>query len=364
MTKSKSILSITLLPILVLLVAFLLSACGHSHQAVSKWSSDDTSHWHACVDETCTEQLDKATHTYGQWTNQGVIVNGEQGQVRECTVCGHKQTKTVDVRGFTISQTVKDDADAVIDGIIANVYNNSADLGKETTYSVAQIQEKISGFEYYVAVGTLSNIDEVASISFNGITLTSDEDFYLSIGNSNQILDKAFYVEGDTLYVAGTIVAFESVEHSTIKINDKTFDFAINEPANSIELTNVRYNDGSVSSVDKVSNTEYTLNIKSGTECAELYYEGAQKGDVIITKRILNGELSGYGILNPLLGTDGYYSYLYAVGWVEDFSQVNVEKFDGAVYDYSIYIVNQDAVAKVTFNIDVITETNDDTAQE
>ena len=105
----------------------------------------------------------------------------------------------------------------------------------------------------------------------------------------------------------------------------------------------------------KVSDTEYTLNIKSGKEYAGLYYEDATADDVIITKRLLNGEFNGYGMVQPYNGTYGYCSYLYAVGWVEDFNQVNVEKFDGAVYDYSIYITNQDAVANVKLNINVVT---------
>ena len=708
MSKSKSILSIVLLPCLVLAVAFLFAACGHEHQAVEEWSSDATSHWHACVDETCTEQLDKNEHTFGEWTtktpatcvadevehrtcvvcdyeetrtgdqlatgqhtivsttdghkcevcgepfsheasadaiwqkdadshwkeckydgctakvseeehdfgiwtNEGTVVNGQQKQVRTCEVCDYEDEQFIDVQDLVVVNTLKADAEAIVNAMVASVYNNVEDLGKETDYTVAQIQEKIEGFEYYVEVGTIYNIDtvntisfngfefasdqiyylsigndnfikdkvfyvqdgklyvaapivtfeavehttikvndnefafdlaietqpieitdvkfngsnntveetgdnaytlniksgtefvglfyeeaeandvviikhalndgsvsyslttldntaygyclgfypvgwvvdmadvnyekyqgstwdytlyivnkgvtanmdltinilpsfdlstsvvtdtdtiidniiaevynnstvlgtkttysvaeiqekikgfeyyvevgsvinfgEINTISFNGISLTKDQTFYLSIGNSNQLLDKAFYVQDGKLYVAAPIVKFEAVEHSTLKINDNVFDFAISEPATEIEFTNVRFNDGCVSTADKVSNTEYTLNIKSGKEYAGLYYEGAQKDDVIITKRLLNGELNGYGIVQPYNGTDGYCSYLYAVGWVEDFSQVNIEKFDGAVYDYSVYIASQDKIANVTLNINVVTET-------
>ena len=710
MSKSKSILSIVLLPCLVLAVAFLFAACGHEHQAVEEWSSDATSHWHACVDETCTEQLDKANHTFGEWstktaatcvddevehrtcsvcgyeqtrpgdqqatgqhtiinitdghkcevcgkvfnheaavdaewqsngtshwkeckyddctakvkeaghdfgiwTNEGTVVNGEQKQVRTCEVCDYEEEQFIDVQDFVFNSTVKTDADTyvnlmaksvynnstalgketeytvaqiqekiegfiyyvevgvfynlgneittftinndtynvndtfrlsignsnyivdkvfyidgnklyvatpiiafevkknstiklndyefafdltyehtlieitdvkfngddntvaaidgqenayivnikdatefvglyyaeaeaddvvvtkkifdgkvnygltgldstssgpclgfypvnytdnvaeikyetyqgktydytmfvlgrgltanveltinilpsfdlstsiqtdtdtIIDGIIADVYNNSTDLGTKTTYSVAEIQEIIADFNYYVEVGTVANFGEINTISFNGIPFTSDQEFYLSIGNSNQLLDKAFYVQDGKLYVAAPIVAFEAVEHSTIKINGMEFDFDISEPTTEIEFTNVRFNNGAVSTAEKVSNTEYTLNIKSGKEYVGLYYEGAQADDVIITKRILNGELNGYGIVQLVNGTDGYCSYLYPVGWVEDFSQVNVEKFDGAVYDYSFYIASQDKIANVTLNINVVTET-------
>ena len=284
-------------------------------------------------------------HNLGYYTYENNVATITVPQDFDCNV------------NFTISQTVKADAEAIIDGIIADVYNNSTDLGTKTTYSVAEIQEIIADFNYYVEVGTVANFGEINTISFNGISFTSDQEFYLSIGNSNQLLDKAYYVQDGKLYVAGPIVTFEAVEHSTIKINGMEFDFDISEPTTEIEFTNVRFNNGAVSTAEKDSNTEYTLNIKSGTEYAGLYYEDAQANDVIITKRLLNGELNGYGIVQPVNGTDGYCSYLYAVGWVEDFSQVNIEKFDGAVYDYSVYIASQDKIANVTLNINVVTET-------
>ena len=274
------------------------------------------------------------------------------------TACGDDEEPPVTPTpsaSFQTSSNVKTNTNAVIDNLVENVYNNSTDLGKKTTYSVAQVQEKINGFTYYVELGTMSNIDQVNSISFGNLTFNAEQTFNLSIGNSNQLLDKVFYVQENKLYVAAPVVAFEAVENAKIKINNNEFNFDLDTTATSINLTNVAFNSNSSSKAEKVSDTEYTLNIKSGTEYAGLYYENATADDVIITRKILNGEFSGYGMVQPVKGSNGYCSYFYTVGWVEDFNQVNVDKFDGAVYDYSIYITNQDAVANVKLNINVVT---------
>ena len=126
---------------------------------------------------------------------------------------------------FEVSSNVKTNTNAVINNLVENVYNNATDLGKKTTYSVAQVQEKIDGFTYYVELGTMSNIDQVNSISFGNLTFKADQTFYLSIGNSNQLLDKIFYVQDNKLYVAAPVVAFEAVENAKIKINNNEFDF-------------------------------------------------------------------------------------------------------------------------------------------
>lgn len=256
---------------------------------------------------------------------------------------------------FEVSSNVKTNTDAVINNLVENVYNNKTDLGTKTTYSVAEVQEKIDGFTYYVELGTMSNIDDIKSISFGNLTFKAGQTFNLSIGNSNQLLDKIFYVQDNKLYVAAPVVAFEAVENAKIKINNNEFDFDLESTATPIKLTNVAFNSNCSSNAVKVSDTEYTLNIRSGKEYAGLYYKDATADDVIITKRLLNGEFNGYGMVQPVQGSNGYCSYFYAVGWVEDFNKVNVEKFDGAVYDYSIYITNQDAVANVKVNINVVT---------
>ncbi len=257
-----------------------------------------------------------------------------------------------DSPSFETASNVKATTIEIIDDFFERVYNNSSVLGTKTTYSVEQIQNKVADFEYYVEVGTIKNINEVKSISLNDTSFTKNQTFYLSIGNANQLLDKVYYVEESKLYVAAPVVAFETVDNAKIKINNNEFNFDLDVTIDQINLTNVAFN-GANNTAEKVSDTEYNLTIKSGTEYAGLYYDDASTSDTIITKRMLNGVLSGYGIVNPVIGSDGACSYFYPVGWVENPAKINCEKFDGATYDYSLYIVNQHKLANVTLNVDV-----------
>lgn len=268
------------------------------------------------------------------------------------SACG-KDDKTKPSPSFETASNVKATTIEIIDDFFEKVYNNSSELGIETTYSVEQIQNKVADFEYYVEVGTIKNINEVKSISLNDTSFTENQTFYLSIGNANQLLDKVYYVEESKLYVAAPVVAFEAVDNAKIKINNNEFNFDLDVTTDQINLTNVAFNTGANNTARKVSDTEYDLTIKSGTEYAGLYYAGASTSDTIITKRMLNGVLSGYGIVNPVNGSNGVCSYFYPVGWVKNPAEINCEKFDGATYDYSLYIVNQQKLANVTLNVDV-----------
>lgn len=264
------------------------------------------------------------------------------------SACGDKPSPS-----FEAASNVKATTIEIIDDFFERVYNNSSVLGTKTTYSVEQIQNKVADFEYYVEVGTIKDINEVKSISLNDTSFTENQTFYLSIGNANQLLDKVYYVEESKLYVAAPVVAFETVDNAKIKINNNEFNFDLDVTTDQINLTNVAFNTGANNTASKVSDTEYNLTIKSGTEYAGLYYNGASTSDTIITKRMLNGVLSGYGIVNPVNGSNGACSYFYPVGWVENPAEINCEKFDGATFDYSLYIVNQQKLANVTLNIDV-----------
>ena len=99
MTKKKTIIMMVLAFCLVVPAMFLFSACGkHSHNAAAEWSSDENYHWHACEDENCTEQLDKAEHTWGEWTLIEASTCTEKGtEERTCAVCDHKETRQLEL---------------------------------------------------------------------------------------------------------------------------------------------------------------------------------------------------------------------------------------------------------------------------
>ncbi|MBE6701986.1 MAG: hypothetical protein E7585_01035 [Ruminococcaceae bacterium] len=70
----KKLVSLLLAICMCFSVGVMLTACGHEHTYQTEWSKDATHHWHACTDETCAEQLDKAEHAY----SNGACVCGAQ----------------------------------------------------------------------------------------------------------------------------------------------------------------------------------------------------------------------------------------------------------------------------------------------
>lgn len=77
----------------------IMPALGHTtHTSEENWRNDETNHWHKCTG--CSEILDKATHTYGDWTVTKQPTATESGEKeRTCSVCGYKQIETVPMMG-------------------------------------------------------------------------------------------------------------------------------------------------------------------------------------------------------------------------------------------------------------------------
>lgn len=71
---------------------------GHTHTAGDEWLKNADEHWHKCTG--CEEILDKAAHTYGDWTVTKQPTTTESGEKeRTCSVCGYKQIETVPMTG-------------------------------------------------------------------------------------------------------------------------------------------------------------------------------------------------------------------------------------------------------------------------
>lgn len=241
---------------------------------------------------------------------------------------------------FNIAKGVKANTSASIQYLVDNIYNSSK-LGTKTEYSVAQIKENFNDFNYYIAVGTLKNIGEVKEVTLNEVTFKKDEEFKLSIGNSNFIKDKAFYVEDDTLYMASVVIAFEQVNNDEIEINDKDFKFDLNTSADSLTLTNVKFQSGSTNTCTKVENktNEYNININNATQWLEMYYEGAEASDYVVTRKVLNGKLNGYG-LTTVENLTGYPLAFYPAGYKTNIDDVSTS-YDNATMNYNFYVVGK-----------------------
>lgn len=98
----KKILSILLSACLLFTLCISLSSCFHKCEFSEEWSKDESSHWHACIDEKCEETADKADHT---WDNGKITTKATQEQdgVRTftCTVCQHTKTEAVEFTGLS-----------------------------------------------------------------------------------------------------------------------------------------------------------------------------------------------------------------------------------------------------------------------
>ncbi len=79
------------------------SVCGyqqpeeeHSHNWSTKWSHDETHHWHDCTDESCTEKSNYAEHSWNEGEVTKAATETEAGEKTfTCTVC--QVTKTEEI---------------------------------------------------------------------------------------------------------------------------------------------------------------------------------------------------------------------------------------------------------------------------
>ena len=71
------------------------SETPHKHEAnTEKWFFDETYHWNACKDKTCSENLNKAEHTF-VWKTDKPATETEDGiKHEECSVCGRRRNES------------------------------------------------------------------------------------------------------------------------------------------------------------------------------------------------------------------------------------------------------------------------------
>lgn len=253
---------------------------------------------------------------------------------------------------LSITSNIIVNTNTTITYLTENAYNNTS-LGTQTTFSVLQIKETLTDLNYYINVGTMKNIDSVNSIKIGSTTFNKDQEFELSIGNSNKIKDDAFYVENNILYVAAPIIAFENINNNTIKVNDSTFDFNLTPAVSSITFTEIKF-ENTTNTATRVSDTEYDLTITNGTSYLEFHYDDATVNDVVLTKKILNSTSISYG-LTKVENVTGFPLVLYPIGWVSDMANLNSTTYNNnSVMNYSAYIINV-GIANVKLNYTIST---------
>ena len=74
----------------------------HTHTPATEWTTDATHHWHACTGTDCTELLDKAEHTWGNWEEVTPATETTKGsEKRACSVCLYEETREIAELGHT-----------------------------------------------------------------------------------------------------------------------------------------------------------------------------------------------------------------------------------------------------------------------
>lgn len=271
--------------------------------------------------------------------------------------------QTEDKRDLIVSETVKTDTEDVITFIQENIYNNSTTFGNQKDYTVQEIKDKggdFANFTYYVELGTLKNFGNVASINLNGTVYKSDNNvFKMSVGNSNFIVDNAYYVNNDNkLFVAAPVIAFESTVNSKVTINDKEFELNFQPATETLQVTSVNFQSGATGTVARVEGTnQYNATFGEFNKWIEFHYENAQSTDVFLTKKVLDGKLLSYGFTTiDVVGsgddTDyvlAYYACPYYNTYTEEQYNAVKANYDGKACDYSIYCVGKGS-AKLKIN--------------
>ena len=64
---------------------------SHTHKFSDEWTSDNTSHWHGCIENDCDGTvIDKANHTASDWIiDKEATTTSTGSKHKECTVCGY-----------------------------------------------------------------------------------------------------------------------------------------------------------------------------------------------------------------------------------------------------------------------------------
>lgn len=252
-------------------------------------------------------------------------------------------------RNFTVNENINSVANEIVEDLINRVYNSN--LTSSTTYSVEEIKEQVSDFNYYVEAGTLENVDEVETISLSGSEFKKDDEFYLSVGSNRFIKDKAFFIEEDKLFIAAPIVAFESVNNSKISINGVENNFAsTNATTGTFESISFTGTGNTVEEGARKGEWDLTMTNRYDSYLT-LFYEGAEASDVVLTRKNEESAIS-YG-LTEVENLDGNPIGYYPIGWGETITESVIEKYDGKTIKYSAYIVGEEKVLTAKLNLTV-----------
>ena len=75
---------------------------AHTHKFATDWTKDETNHWHAATCGHKDEVIDKAAHTFGDWTiTKEPTEEAEGSREKSCTVCGYTVPEVIEKLAHT-----------------------------------------------------------------------------------------------------------------------------------------------------------------------------------------------------------------------------------------------------------------------
>ena len=194
------------------------AAKGHDY--LDQWSTNATHHWHDCSDKTCTAQIDKAEHTWGEPTLVKEATFKEAGELKYvCTVCQRSKIETVDFKGFDASFW--------------------ADLCKAENFANITIAENTIVGEAYNSAYYRFNAD---GVHFTNVNTDTSETTSEIVGEATAARLRAYYAE-----FLPTIIAFgEKCEYIPISkslASSDTFDVTVDGGAYKITELKIELDD-------------------------------------------------------------------------------------------------------------------------
>lgn len=253
---------------------------------------------------------------------------------------------------FTSSKNIKSNVDNIVTNLTSNVYNKVGGTWAGNKLTMAEVNEILEAdYNYYVDVGTLNaKFGEVTSIKLGDQTFESDQEVELSVGNNSFIVEKAFYVENNKLFVAAPVIAFETRANSKIVINNKEFSLGLNPFTDSKAVTGVAFkneSDGTVAQVEE--SAEYNVQVNAVTSWLKIEFEGAEENDIAITKKVKDGQLNSYGIVTMDDASTNPHIGFYPV------TPSQVDGLEPFTFNYSAYVVGK-GIVEVKLNISKVAE--------
>lgn len=85
---------------------------GDKHNYKEEWDVSPTEHWHACLDEGCNEEKDRATHTFTWTVKTEASIHTDKVEEGTCSVCSCKTERVIEgtyIHEIDMDNWVKDE---------------------------------------------------------------------------------------------------------------------------------------------------------------------------------------------------------------------------------------------------------------